>query len=178
MRPRQLVGGVLVGIVATATPAASQQGPKPDSTTVASYRQVLLTLRDSVNLVSARSAEFRRDLRTVGGETVLSRSQRLVAACQGAQRALHDTRPTLAGLPTNADTRPLRDSLFVAMRNLSRSLDVECLRGLAPEGPGARADTLRAWGPHRTATLEQVTTAYHGAAARLARALGIDLSHR
>lgn len=172
-----LISGVVLGILATATPAASQQGSKPDSITVASYRQVLLALRDTVDLVSARGAELRRDLRMAGGETVLSRSQRLVAACQLAHRALRDTRPTLDSLPINAEARPLRDGLLVAMRDLSRSLDVECLRGLAPEGPGARADTLRAWAPHRTATLEQVVTAYHGASARLARALGIDLSH-
>jgi len=178
VRPVQLILGIVLGIVTSATPAESQQGPKPDSATVESYRVVLFALRDTVSLVSARSAEFRRDLRTVGDGTVISRSQRLVAACEAARGALGDTRPKLAGLPTNVDSRPLRDSVLVATRNLSRSLDVECVRGLGPEGPGVRADTLRAWGPSRTAALGQVITAYHGAVARLARTLGIDLSHR
>ena len=163
-------------MVGLPTVTGAQQGPPLDSTIVASYRQVLFALRDTVDQVSARSVEFRRDLRTVGEGTVLARSGRLTASCQAARDALRDAQPTLAGLPVDARYHAERDSLLITMRGLSRSLDAECLRGLGPEGPGQRADTLRAWGPHRTSNFGQAITAYHGAAARLARRLEIDLS--
>lgn len=173
----RLVLVVIIGALGAATTAAGQTGTARDSATVAGHRQLLTALRDTVDEVSVRSAEFRRDLRTVGAETVLARSQRLVTSCGSARAALQNARPALTRLPLEDELRPLRDSLQIAMRDLAGSLQTECLQGLGPEGPGQRADTLRAWGPHRTSNLSQSITLYHGAAARLARRLGIDLSH-
>lgn len=167
---------VLALMLGALPPAAAQQRSAPDSATVAAYRQLLLGLRDTLDVVSGRSAEFRRDLRTVGEGTVIARGQRLTHACRSVRDALADARPALSRLPAEDRARAERDSLVLAMRNLERSLDVECLRGLNPEGPGQRADSLRAWGPNRTSNLAVSITAYNGAALRLARRLGIDLT--
>ena len=168
---------VLALMLGTAPAAvAQQQHSTPDSATVTAYRQLLFGLRDTVDFVSGRSEEFRRDLRTVGDGTVIARGQRLSRACRSVRDALAEGRPALNHLPAIDDARAVRDSLVLSMRNLERSLDVECLRGLNPEGPGQRADSLRAWGPNRTSNLSVSVTAFQGAALRLARRLGIDLT--
>jgi len=168
---------IVLTLLLGATPAAAaQQRSAPDSATVAAYRQLLLGLRDTVDVVSSRSAEFRRDLRTVGDGTVIARGQRLSHACRSVRDALAEARPALSRLPAEDRARAERDSLLLSMRNLELGLDVECVRGLNPEGAGQRADTLRAWGPNRTANLSVSITAYNGAALRLARRFGIDLT--
>ena len=165
--------GILLGCV---VPAAAQRGPARDSATVASYAHLLFELRDTVDVVSARVSDFRRDLRSVGDGTVLARSRRLAQSCETARVVLRDARLPLQRLPADQAIHAPRDSLGAAMHRLERRLEVECLQGLAPEGPGQRADTLRAWGPNRTSKLDQTITSYHAAAARLARVLGIDMS--
>lgn len=172
---RIVIVAVLLG---AATPALAQRAAPRDSATAAEYQRALKALRDTVSVVAARSNEFRRDLRTVGAGTVLARAETLTRACAGTRDALNTARPELAGWPLADGGRPQRDSLLTAMRQLAQRLEAECLRGLGVDGPGVRADTLRAWGPYRTSNLSQAMTAYHAAAASLARRLGLDLSGR
>jgi hypothetical protein len=168
----------LAWVVIVAQPAVGQAAAMPDSATVESYRQLLLGLSDTIRVVSARGNEFRRDLRTVGETTILARAARLEAACAGVGTAVGDARSQLAAAPLAAHVRGARDTLVTAMGTLASGLERDCRRGLGPTGPGIRADTLRAWGPNRTARLDQAVSGYHGAAARFARRLGIDLSAR
>lgn len=162
----------------TPAPAPAQRAAGLDSATAAEYQRVLKALRDTVSVVAARSNELRRDLRTVGAGTVLARAEALARACTATRGALVAARPGIAGWPLADRGRPQRDSLLVAMRRFTERLDAECLRALSVTGPGERADSLRAWGPYRTSNLSQAMTAYHAAAARLARSLNLDLSGR
>jgi hypothetical protein len=161
-----------------ASPAGAQRLANPDSVTLAGYQRVLVGMRDTVEFLSARANDFRRDLRAAGEPTVLTRADRLVQACRATRDAFAAVRPTIGGWPLPERAHPYRDSLLAAMRGLTEHIATDCLRGLDPTGPGRRADTLRAWGPYRTSELGQATTLYHGAAARLARSLGIDLTRR
>jgi hypothetical protein len=169
---------LVVAMMALTTPARAQHTAGPDSATAAVYQQVLKALRDTVSTVAARSNEFRRDLRTVGAGTVVARAEALARACTATRGALVAARPGIAGWPLADRGGPQRDSLLVAMRRLTERIDAECLRGLSLTGPGERADSLRAWGPYRTSNLNQAMTAYHSAAASLARRLGVNLSGR
>jgi hypothetical protein len=169
----------LVGMLfLVAGQAAAQATVAPDTTARATYQPLLIRLRDAVDQVSARANEFRRDLRTVGGATVLSRAGRLDTVCRETRAALTEARQPLRAGRFTPHQVGARDSLLTAIGALTASLRRECERGLGPTGPGSRADTLRAWGPHRTAVLAQAVSAYHGAAARFARRIGADLSAR
>jgi len=174
MRMPLLLGALILG----GSPAAVRAQAAPDSTAVARYQAMLVGLRDAVDRVSARANEFRRDLKTIGETTVLSRAARLDETCRATRTALADARSQLAAARLPPHQASTRDSLVTAIGRLTASLQQDCERGLGPAGPGSRADTLRAWGPHRTAVLAQVVTAYHGAAARFARRLGADITRR
>jgi hypothetical protein len=169
---------VLLGALALGSPATAQQRADADSIPLAEYQRVLVGLRDTVERLSARANELRRDLRSAGDPTVLSRGERLVQACRGTRDAFTATRPGIAGWRLPEKARAPRDSLVTAMRGLTERIDAECLRGLDPAGPGQRADTLRAWGPYRTSELDRSVMLYHGAAGRLARTLGINITRR
>jgi len=125
--------------------------------------------------VAARGNEFRRDLQTVGETTILARAAHLDAACVGAGEALTKGRARLASAKLAAHQVGARDTLVTAISTLNASLERDCHRGLSPTGPGDRADTLRAWGPNRTAALTQAISGYHGAVGRFARRVGLDL---
>lgn len=169
---RWVLGFVWVALVSQ--PAAGQTATS-DSALKAGYRQLLLGLRDTVGAVAARGNEFRRDLQTVGETTVLTRAARLDAACVGARQALGQARSQLAAAKLPAHEAGARDTLVTAIGALNTSLEHDCHRGLSPTGPGHRADTLRAWGPNRTAQLTQAISGYHAAVGRFARRFGIDL---
>jgi hypothetical protein len=169
-----LLGALILG----GSPVAVQAQAVPDSAAVARYQALLVGLRDAVDRVSARANEFRRDLKTIGETTVLSRATRLDETCRATRTALAEARPQLAAARLAPHQASARDTLVTVIGRLTASLQQDCERGLGPAGPGSRADTLRAWGPHRTATLSQAVTAYHGAAARLARRLGADITQR
>jgi hypothetical protein len=158
--------------------ASPSAGQTPDSATRAEYQDLLTRLREAVDQVSARANEFRRDLRAAGETTVLARAGRLESACRDTRGTLGAARPRLAAARLTSGQAGARDSLLTAIDALAGNLRRECEHGLGPSGPGSRADTLRAWGPHRTAALFQAATAYHGAAARFARRVGVDLTAR
>jgi hypothetical protein len=170
-----IVAGLLVLGV---SPAVAQGTAVPDSAAVARYQALLVGLRDTVDIAAGRANEFRRDLQTVGETTVLARASRLEAACRETRGALTAARPQLAAARLASSQAGARDSLVTAIGALTSSLLRDCEQGLGPSGPGSRADTLRAWGPNRTAALIQAVSGYHSAAARLARRLGTDLSRR
>ena len=168
---------VLLTAVASVT---SAQSPADAADRQASEAErTLLTLRDSVERVRAELARFQRDLQMAGAQTVVSRARHLRSACEGLRRALTDGAPALT-VPASADGGLVSASrsLQSQLRETSRTLARECEVGLGPEGSGARADSLKAWGPHRTSQLQQSLSAYDRAAAGFARAAGIDLKPR
>lgn len=177
MTPRHAVSA-LVALCGSAAPAVAQSSapaaPLSDSAKTA-YVALFVGLRDSMDLVAARMWEFRRDLRTVGDGTVVDRSGRLATACTGARAALIGARPAIDRAPVSTRRAGARDTLRTAMNDLVRVLEQDCTRGLGPRGSGLWADSLRAWGPHRTAQLSRAITVYHGAVSRFQSAIGIRL---
>lgn len=170
-------GVVTVGcLVLLAGPAAGQVAPPRDSATQRELPALLISLRDAVDRVSAAANEFRRDLRTVGDDTVLGRALQLEKACRETRQTLADAPARLRAARLEPYQVAARDSLVAAIGTLTAALRRECEGGLAPMGPGSRADTLRAWGPNRTSKLTEAVNGYHGAAARLARRIGADLT--
>lgn len=157
---------------------ARPQAEPPLDSAAQYYRGLLVALRDTVNTVSARAHEFRRDLPSAGDVTVLTKASRLAGACTAARAALHDALPAVNRAPPTARVTPARDSLRVAVGRLSAGLDQQCVEGLGPQGPGVRADTLRAWGRYRTGRLQHLIALYHSAAARFGAALGFKLPPR
>jgi hypothetical protein len=171
MTARWLVGVLILGL----GPAGGWAQGAPDST-AAKYRPLLIALRDTVGRVAARANDFRRDLKTAGETTVLARAARLEEACRDARGALTAARPQFAAARLTPQQASARDTLVTVIGQLVAGLQRDCERGLGTTGPGSRADSLRAWGPHRTGSLAQAVTAYQGASARFARRIGVDLT--
>jgi hypothetical protein len=171
---RCVVALALSGALAGA--AAGQERAVFDSAAAERYSRLLSAVGDSVRAVSAAGAELRRDLRGVGDETVISRAMRLRTACRGAATALATARPTLAAAAVPRERIELRDSLVHLSRALADRIERECLRGLDPKGAGMRADTLRAWGPARTARLDESIAYLTAAMKRFADVTGLTLA--
>ncbi len=168
------VGAVCMLVTcALAQPLQSQQ---TSANPVSAAEQALRAVRDSAERVRGSIARFRRDLQMAGAETVLVRAQRLTQACGGLRAVFAETRPAFR-VPADASPALTRTSgeLLAEMRETDAVLERECEHGLRPDGPGAWADSLKAWGPHRTSRIERSLTAIDGATAQFARAADIDL---
>ena len=139
------------------------------------YRGMLVGLRDALNAVSTSANDLRRDLQSAGDVTILAKAERLSRTCAAARAPLSEAIPAVARAQREARLVPMRDSLSSAIRALDAGLDRYCVQGLNSAGPGARADTLRAWGRYRTAELQHLITVYHSAASRFAAAMGFKL---
>ncbi len=139
----------------------------------------LLALRDTVTAVRAELQLFSRDLAQAGPETVLSRAAGLVARCRGAVAALRAAEPVFQpGRVRETGIRRAAGAFAEQLRTLETALEEHCDTGLRPIGEGARADTLKAWGPHRAGRIERALLAYTRAANTFARAAGIRLAPR
>lgn len=172
--PRFAIAAVML---MTATTAATAQIRADSAAELSSEpARTLLALRDSVDRVSAELTRFQRDLQLAGEQTVVSRARRLSDACKGLHRAMAEGAPVLAASAApNADLAGASRDLQSQMRETTRTLQRECEVGLAPEGPGAWADSLKAWGPHRTSLLHQTLNAYERMAAGFASQAGVEL---
>jgi hypothetical protein len=168
---------LLVMAVAGAPGAAAQRvmGGAPLDSAQMRQRDRLLALRDTVRTVSAAVVGFRRDLTSAGSETVVFKARRLVQACGPVRTAMLDAVPGFGRREVPAWAGPAADSLQSALRGLGVALDQHCLSGLAPTGPGERADSLRAWGPYRTAQLRLAIDRLHSSMSRFADACRFKL---
>ena len=164
---------LLVATWATAAPLHAQQ-TEPGTVSVA--EQSLRAVRDSAERVRGSVARFRRDLEQAGAETVLGRAQRLTQACSGLRTVFAQTAPDFRA-PANAHAALSQASreLLSEMRAMDAVLQRECERGLRSDGPGAWADSLKAWGPYRTSRIERSLTGIDRTTAQFARAADIDL---
>lgn len=169
-----VVAAGLAGLAATAGAQRPPAAAKADT----ALRERLLALRDTVEQVSGAIVDFRRDLRTAGPETITAKAGRLTQACAAARAEVDASVPAFAPGAVPRSARAAADSLRATLAALAAQLDRECLRGLRPEGPGTRADTLRAWGPYRTAQLRRAITLFQNDANRMATALGFKLPVR
>jgi hypothetical protein len=172
--------GLLLALLVPAVSRAQQimASPKQDApldSATQYYRGMLVALRTSVDAVSTSANDLRRDLLTAGDATVLAKAERVSRTCAATRPPLREAIQAVARARRGPRLDPVRDSLRRAIRALDAGLEQHCVRGLAPTGPGVRADTLRAWGRYRTAELQQLIVLYHSAAARFAAALGFKL---
>jgi hypothetical protein len=160
-------GGALLLSAVLATP------PGLLAQTLPSDHQWLSSLRDSVALVGTAVWEFRRDLRSAGTETVLTRVAHLHARCQAAAVSLKPAEKRIAS--GTSSLRRATGAFLAAIRALRTSLEQDCLVGLRERGPGEWADTLRAWGPYRGSRIERAIRLYDAESARFAAANGFQL---
>lgn len=173
-RSSRVLGIATLWATVIASTAVGQDAQAGSSATDPQLR-ALLVVRDSVARVRSEIARFRRDLSMVGSQTVVGRSRRLTAACQGLQAALTDARPALRARPSAPPPiRRASEAVQTAMRTMAATLDSECRSGLRPEGPGQWPDSLKSWGPHRTNNVEQRIVAYERAAAAFAKASDLE----
>jgi hypothetical protein len=175
--PRQAL--LILGVALSESGAAAAPATPPASQQIASdsvrdaYRNELAMLRDSVSAVRAALGQFQRDLGVAGGATVLSRATHLAGRCRGLRTVTESAGRVLT--PRASWTPALRErhrELEARRRELSAALVEHCEQGLGPTGPGERADTIKAWAPHRTSRLSRALTAFERAITRFAQALG------
>jgi len=135
----------------------------PDGARQARYEGVFNQATDSLDRVRGAAAGFRTDLPSASPELVLQRAARVHDSCRSADAALLQVESLLAdGLYTPRVAREqaqLRSGTVELRRVLGR-----CRREWAvPQLPTrADADTLRAWGPYRTAQLDGALRRYLG----------------
>ena len=144
-----------------------------------SYLDALVEVRDTLATLAAEMSWFRQDLAGVGAETVLNRAGVLHGTCVSSVAVLRAVEPVVR--PSRAPNDRVRNEsevLVREMRSLRRTLDEHCLTGLALEGPGEWADSLRAWGPYHLRGIGLGVQAYHGASARFQRAAEIKVKPR
>lgn len=144
-----------------------------------SYLDALVEVRDTLTVLAADMSWFRQDLAGVGAETVLNRAEVLYGACVGSVAVLRAAEPVFR--PSRAPNDRVRnesEALVREMRSLRRTVDEHCLTGLAPEGPGERADSLRAWGPYHLRGVGLAVQAYHAVSGQFQKAAEIKVPPR
>ena len=146
--------------VATVLPAGSIQ-QKPDSAARVALAQAVRAAEDSLTKVRGATAGFRADLAGASPTLVFSRARRLHASCTGADQALLRLDSVLmrsypAGPPPvlRREARALRGALATCRREY----DTEARWA-------ARADSVRAWAPHRLRQLDEALRRYSVASA-------------
>jgi len=130
-----------------------------------SYKAALIELRDTLSMLASDASMFRQDLAGVGAETVLSRAETLHGSCMASVALLREAEPVFdPSRAANDRVRNESQAFLSEMRSLGRTLSEYCLTGLALEGPGVRADSLRAWGPYYLRGVGLAVQAYYAAA--------------
>jgi len=171
VRPPALVGALALALAGARTTFAQH----PLDSTQARYRDRLVALRDTVQSVGAAIVVFRRDLNTAGRETVVAKADHLIRTCELARAALLEAAPEFNARAAPRGAGAAADTVQASARRLARSLQDLCIVGLATTGPGVRADSIRAWGPYRTAQLRLVLDRLHADLNRFAGASRFQL---
>jgi len=143
------------------TVVVAVQAPPPDSVRQARYEHVLKQATESLDGVRGASAGFRTDLPSASAQLVLARAERVHAGCRGAGAALLTVDTLLAAGAYSPAAVSEQAQLRRATVELQRVLE-RCQREwTVPQIPTAAAvDSLRAWGPFRTAQLDGALQRY------------------
>jgi hypothetical protein len=132
----------------------------PDSAARAHLTAQLRAVTDSLSVLTGAAARYRRDADKASGALMVARAAEVRAGCTGALAAVDSLTTTLGArryLPRDAQSQ---GALQVDLATLRQSLRT-CRREWDTAGPhGARADSVRAWGPFRLAALERVVRKY------------------
>lgn len=141
---------------------------------------ILTAMRDTLASIGAQLALVERGTRA-GNETVMANAASLRAACTAALDGLAAHNTEFSAVPLPASSRRARanaDSLRLGLAELRRALMAECVTGFAAEGPGSRADSIRAWTPYRANQIRRATQTYNGRISAMAQALDAQLVPR
>lgn len=157
------------------TRATVADQPQKLDATQQRYHDLLITLRDTLQTVTGAAVDLQHDLRSSGGITIVSRAARLRERCHAAQDELRTAFPkfTVTGLPKEA--HPKLEAMSRSAHALDEALRHECIASLAATGPGAHADSLRAWAPYRIGRLRRAIISYTRSAFEFAHAAGFRL---
>lgn len=133
----------------------------PDSVRQARYERVLKQATESLDGVRGASAGFRTDLPSASSQLVLARAERVHTGCRGAGAALLTVDTLLAAGVYSPAAVSEQAQLRRATSELRRVLE-RCQREwTVSQFPSAAAvDSLRAWGPYRTAQLDGALQRY------------------
>ena len=133
----------------------------PDSVRQVRLERVLKQASDSLDGVRGATAAFRTDLLSASSELVLVRAARVHSGCRGADAALVQVNTLLAGSVYSRSAASEQARLQNATVELRRVLE-RCQREwtVSQFTPAATVDSLRAWGPYRTAQLDSALRRY------------------
>jgi len=133
----------------------------PDSVRQARYERVLKQATESLDGVRGASAVFRTDLPSASSQLVLARAERVHTGCRGAGTALLRVDTLLAEGVYSAAAVSEQAHLRRATAELRRELE-RCQREwtVSQVPTAAAVDSLRAWGPYRTAQLDGALQRY------------------
>lgn len=135
----------------------------PDSVRAARWERALNATTDSLDRVRGAAAAFRVDLGNASHDLVLVRAAQVRATCSGADAPLQAVEQLLTVEVYEPRARGAQERLRSGTTELRRVLS-RCERewhaGTRPTTSGA--DSLRAWGPYRTAQLDAALRRYLG----------------
>lgn len=133
----------------------------PDSARAARWERALNQTTDSLNRIRGATAGFRVDLGSASPDLILVRAAHVRAACGAAAAPLKAVEDLLDGDVYNVHAQREQSQLRSGSVDLHRALE-RCEREWrAPDHPQASdADSLRAWGPYRSAQLDAALGRY------------------
>jgi len=133
----------------------------PDSVRQARFEHVLKQASESLDGVRGAAAAFRTDLPSASSQLVLARAARVHTGCRGADAALLRVDTLLAEGVYSRRAASEQARLQSATAELRRVLG-RCQREwtVSQVPAAATADSLRAWGPYRTAQLDGALRRY------------------
>ena len=145
-----------------------------DSVRQTHYEQVLNNATDALDRLRGAAAGFRTDLPTASPNLVLGRAERVGGTCRDAGAAVAGVDSLLGeGLYVSRAQRE-QNELKNGGAALRREL-AECERQWRVPSPPtyAAADSLRAWGPYRTAQLDASLRRYVAVLRRFMKRAGL-----
>jgi hypothetical protein len=126
----------------------------PDSARAARWERALNQTTDSINRIRGATAGFRVDLGSASPDLILVRAAHVRAACGSAAAPLKTVEDLLDGEVYNVHAQREQSQLRAGSVDLHRALE-RCEREWK-----VPADSLRAWGPYRSAQLDTALGRY------------------
>lgn len=135
----------------------------PDSARAVRWERALNETTDSLDRVRGAAAAFRVDLGNASHELVLVRAAQLRTTCSAADAPLQALERLLTDEVYDSGARRSQERLRSGTAELRRALS-RCQREwqAGPRPTVSGVDSLRAWGPYRTAQLDAALRRYLG----------------
>lgn len=135
----------------------------PDSARARHWERALNETTDSLDRVRGAAAAFRVDLGNASHDLVLVRAAQVRATCKAADASLQVLERLLTDEVYDRNARGAQERLRNGTTELRRAMS-RCQREwqTGPRPTASSADSLRAWGPYRTAQLDAALRRYLG----------------